>query len=301
MIFINPKTDFAFKKIFGSEQSKDILISFLNAILYEEQPIIEDLEILNPYLAPKIRGVKDTYLDVRAKITGNKTVIIEMQVLNVESFEKRILYNAAKTYSIQLQTGEDYNLLNPVIALTITDFKMFEQFDKVISRFILKEREFLVDYLIYDIELVFVELPKFTKELEQLETLTDKWIYFLKSARSLQTVPEKMGSVPEIRKAFEVADRANLNREELEDLERQEIFIQDMRGAMTKAINQGLQQGRQEGIQQGIQQGRQEATKEAQVEIAKRLLNVLDVETISQTTGLSIEEIQSLQRENEAE
>ena len=160
MIFINPKTDFAFKKIFGSEQSKDILISFLNAILYEEQPIIEDLEILNPYLAPKIRGVKDTYLDVRAKITGNKTVIIEMQVLNVESFEKRILYNAAKTYSIQLQAGEDYSLLNPVIALTITDFKMFEQFDKVVSRFILKEREFLVDYLIYDIELVFVELPK---------------------------------------------------------------------------------------------------------------------------------------------
>lgn len=96
MIFINPKTDFAFKKIFGSEQSKDILISFLNALLYDAQPIIEDLEILNPYLAPRIRGVKDTYLDVKARITGDKTVIIEMQVLNVEGFEKRILYNAAK-------------------------------------------------------------------------------------------------------------------------------------------------------------------------------------------------------------
>jgi hypothetical protein len=58
MIFINPKTDFAFKKIFGSEQSKDILISFLNALLYEARPVIEDLEILNPYLAPKIRGIK---------------------------------------------------------------------------------------------------------------------------------------------------------------------------------------------------------------------------------------------------
>ena len=78
MIFINPKTDFAFKKIFGSEQSKDILISFLNAILYKGNPTIEDLEIINPYLAPKIRGIKDTYLDVKAKITGNKTVIIEM-------------------------------------------------------------------------------------------------------------------------------------------------------------------------------------------------------------------------------
>jgi hypothetical protein len=84
MNFINPKTDFAFKKIFGSSESKDILISFLNAILYEAQPVIEDWEILDPYLAPKIKGVKDTYLDVKAKITGDKTVIIEMQVLNVD-------------------------------------------------------------------------------------------------------------------------------------------------------------------------------------------------------------------------
>ncbi len=85
-ILINPKTDFAFKKIFGSEQSKDILISFLNALLYEARPVIEDLQILTPYLAPKIHGIKYTYLDVRARITGNKTVIIEMQVLNVEGF-----------------------------------------------------------------------------------------------------------------------------------------------------------------------------------------------------------------------
>ncbi len=62
------------------------MISFLNALLYEAQPVIEDLEIIDPYLAPKIKGVKDTYLDVKAKIDGNKTVIIEMQVLNVESF-----------------------------------------------------------------------------------------------------------------------------------------------------------------------------------------------------------------------
>ncbi|GET41823.1 hypothetical protein MiSe_66370 [Microseira wollei NIES-4236] len=88
--------------------------------------------------------MKDTYLDVKAKITGDKTVIIEMQVLNVESFEKRILYNAAKSYSVQLQTGEKYSLLNPVIALNITDFEMFEQFDLVISR-VLKEKDYLVD------------------------------------------------------------------------------------------------------------------------------------------------------------
>ncbi|MCA1992262.1 MAG: Rpn family recombination-promoting nuclease/putative transposase [Coleofasciculus sp. S288] len=277
MIFINPKTDFAFKKIFGSEQSKDILISFLNALLYEARPVIEDLEILNPYLAPRIRGVKDTYLDVKAKITGDKTVIIKMQVLNVDGFEKRILYNAAKAYSIQLDSGEDYTLLNLVIALTITDFEMFPNLDRVISRFVLKEKDYLVDYLIYDIELVFVELPKFSKEPEELETLTDKWLYFLKSARKLDRVPETMGEVPEIKKAFEVANQANLNREELEDLEKREIWIHDQRNAVKKAVKQ--------------------AVKQKALEIAKRLLDVLDEETISQTTGLSLEDVRELKRD----
>ncbi len=112
MMFINPKTDFAFKKIFGSPQSQESLISFLNSILYQGHSTIEDLKILNPYLAPKIRGLKDTYLDIKAKITGDKTVIVEMQVLNLEGFEKRILYNAAKSYSTQLSSGDDYTLLN---------------------------------------------------------------------------------------------------------------------------------------------------------------------------------------------
>lgn len=300
MIFINPKTDFAFKKIFGSEQSKDILISFLNAILYNGNPTIEDLEILNPYLAPKIRGVKDTYLDVKARITGNKTVIIEMQVLNVEGFEKRILYNAAKAYSLQLDQGGDYTLLNPVIALTITDFEMFPHLDRVISRFVLKEKDYLIDYLIYDIELVFVELPKFSKQLEELETLTDQWIYFIKTARSLDTVPETMGAVPEIKKAFAIANQANLTREELEDLEKQEIYIHDQRNAIKRAMRQGREQGReqgrQEGRQEGREEGREEGMREAKLEIAKQLLDVLDEELISQKTGLSLEDIQNLKR-----
>ncbi|MEQ8387082.1 MAG: Rpn family recombination-promoting nuclease/putative transposase [Coleofasciculus sp. A1-SPW-01] len=271
MIFINPKTDFAFKKIFGSEQSKDILISFLNALLYQGRAVIQDVEILNPYLAPQIQGIKDTYLDVKARITGDKTVIIEMQVLNVEGFEKRILYNAAKAYSIQLQPGEDYTILSPVIALTITDFEMFEHLNQVISNFILKEKRLLTDYPINDLELVFVELPKFSKSLEELETLTEQWIYFIKTARTLETIPETMAQVPEIRKAFEVANQANLTREELEALEQREIYIHDQRNAIRRALRQGKEETRRE--------------------IAKQLLDVLDEETISRKTGLSLEEV----------
>ena len=232
MIFINPKTDFAFKKIFGSAQSKDILISFLNAVLYENRSEIQDLTILNPYQAPKIRGVKETYLDVKAQLADGSLVIIEMQVLNVEGFEKRILYNAAKAYSIQLDLGQAYSLLNPIIALTITDFVMFPDLQPLISRFVLKEKDYLIDYLIHDLELVFIELPKFNQPLEQLSTLLDRWLYFLKYARQLEAVPETMACIPEIQHAFEMANQAILTREELDDLEHQEIFIQDQRNAI---------------------------------------------------------------------
>jgi predicted transposase/invertase (TIGR01784 family) len=302
MNFINPKTDFAFKKIFGSADSKDILISFLNALLYEAQPVIEDLEIIDPYLAPKIKGVKDTYLDVKAKISGSKTVIIEMQVLNVESFEKRILYNATKAYSVQLKSGENYNLLNPVIALTITDFQMFEHLETVISRFCIKEKNNLVDYLADELELVFVELPKFNKTLPELETLTDKWIYFMKTARTLSYVPEELGNVPELRQAFAIANEANLEPDELEDLERREIFIQDQRGAITKAtrlgMEEGIRRGIERGIEQGIKQGIEQGIKQANLRLILRLLErsvgFMSLDTQSRIAQLSAEQLQSL-------
>ncbi|MDQ6979200.1 MAG: Rpn family recombination-promoting nuclease/putative transposase, partial [Mariprofundaceae bacterium] len=117
MQFLNPKTDFAFKRIFGSAESADILLSFLNAILCLESPYrIAEVEIIDPYLAPKIKGMKDTYLDVRARDEQGKSYIIEMQVLNVEGFEKRVLYNACKSYAGQLNHGQHYQLLTDVIA-----------------------------------------------------------------------------------------------------------------------------------------------------------------------------------------
>ena len=226
MRFLNPRTDFAFKRIFGSGQSKDILISFLNALLYEGQPVIESLEIIDPYQAPQLKGMKDTFLDVKATVTGGKTVIVEMQVLNVVGFEKRVLYNAAKAFSIQLDKGHTYTRLNPVIALTITDFDMFPESSKVISRYGLKEKEDLTTYS-DDIELVFVELPKFTKSLDELTTMTDRWIYFLKQADSLEMVPESWQTTPALERAFQIAELSNLSREELDVYQRKQIFVQD--------------------------------------------------------------------------
>ncbi|MEZ2231144.1 Rpn family recombination-promoting nuclease/putative transposase [Microcoleus sp.] len=282
MIFINPKTDYAFKKIFGSSESKDILISFLNALIYEGNSTIQDLEIINPNLPPKVEGLKDSYLDVKAKLNNGTLVIIEMQVLNVQSFGKRVFYNAAKTYAFQLQAAQGYRLLKPVIALTITDFEMFPESEDFSSRFVLKEVNKNFTYPENDLDLVFVELPKFTKEEDQLETLADKWIYFMKNARSLTSVPETMDSIPEIHQAFDIANQARLSREELEDLDRREQFIYDQQGAIIKAV--------QEGIEQGIEQGK----REEKLAIARQLLSQLDNATISQVTGLSVEDIGNL-------
>jgi len=123
MKFLDIKTDFAFKKVFGSAESKDILIDFLNSLIeFNDHQHISDLTILDPYNIPLLKGMKDTFVDVKAELSDGSKVIIEMQVLNHEGLEKRILYNAAKNYSVQLQKGDTYHLLNPVIALTITDY-----------------------------------------------------------------------------------------------------------------------------------------------------------------------------------
>jgi predicted transposase/invertase (TIGR01784 family) len=288
--FINPKTDFAFKKIFGSPQSQTILISFLNALLYDGQPTIQNLVILDPYQAPRIEGVKDSYLDVKADLVDGTTVIIEMQVLNVLGFKKRVLYNAAKAYATQLEVGQDYTALNPVIALTITDFDMFEQSDRVISRYRLKENSDLTDY-IGDIELVFAELPKFNKGVDELVTLMDKWLFFLKEANRLDAVPASLDQESAIHDAFEVARNSRLTRDEMETLDKQAMFIHDSRNAVLLGQMKGLEQGRQEGIEEG--------RRSEKVAIARSLLNRLATEEIAQITGLSLAQIEQLRVANQ--
>jgi predicted transposase/invertase (TIGR01784 family) len=134
MKFINPKVDYALKKIFGSEQSKEILISFLNGIIYNGEKTIKNSKIVNPFYLGKIISLKDTYLDVKAVLVDGSIVIIEMQMARMTAFNKRVAYNLSKAYANQLDKGENYPLLNPAIALTITDFILFKNTDSNINR-----------------------------------------------------------------------------------------------------------------------------------------------------------------------
>jgi predicted transposase/invertase (TIGR01784 family) len=134
---------------------------------------------------------------------------------------------------------------------------------------------------------VFVELPKFSRELDDLGTLTDKWLYFLRSANKLKTAPPSLDEIPALHHAFEVAKQSKLSKRELELLEKREMFLHDNRNAILKA--------RQDGESKGRAEGRDEGDKQARVVIARSLLDLLDIKTISQKTGLSILEIQALQ------
>ena len=162
---------------------------------------------------------------------------------------------------------------------------MFDNDPEVISHFVFKEKKRLFDYVDPERELIFIELPKFNKQLDELETLTDKWIYFMKNAPSLEIVPSTMETVSEIQQAFAIANETNLNPEELADLEEREMFILEQQGVLLK----GIEKGREEGLALGM--------REKALEIARQLLNVLDNQTISQTTGLSVEDIQNLREE----
>ncbi len=290
MNFLDVKTDYAFKKVFGSENSKEILISFLNALVYtDKRNKIKDLVIVDPYNIPMIKGVKDTFVDVKAVLDDDTKVIIEMQVLNHKGFEKRVLFNAAKNYSVQLNKSQEYHLLNPVIALSIVDFVMFEESQNVINHFKLIEKEQFINYG-DDIELIFVELPKFTKTLENLQDIKEQWIYFLQNAGTLEYIPNNLDE--NIQNALQSANEANLNKDELEAQNKRKEFISVQKLAILKADEDGFEKGMEKGIKKGMEQG----MEQEKINIAKNLLDILDDATIALKTGLSEETIASLRR-----
>ena len=251
MKFINPKVDYAFKKIFGSHQSEKILISFLNAIIYDGEKIIESLTIVNPFNPGQIISFKDTYLDVKAVLVDGSIVVIEMQVARMTAFNKRVAYNLAKAYANQLDKGEKYPLLNPAIAVTITDFILFKTTDDAINKFVFQEETKKLECLDKELRLIFVELPKFKKTLSELQGLKDKWIYFLKEAASLDGIPESLGEVVEIEQALNIANFINMSPEELEVVENRGIAMQDERGRIAYAEQLGVAKGEAIGIVKG--------------------------------------------------
>ena len=268
MKFLNPRTDFAFKRIFGCESDTSKLISLLNAVLQSSgNQRITEIDILNPYNPPKVVLLKESYLDLRVRDKSGKQYLIEMQVANVQGMHKRVLYNACKQYGNQLERGDDYLLLNEVIGITFTDFVLFDNNPRLRNSFMLRDQVGRV--YSHDLELIFVELPKFKvakEELDRLDSMFDKWLYFLKYVDDLSARPSAFDSDQEICSAFESANLANLDKDELALYENNLTLIRDQRGRIAYALNRGIEKGRRKGIIEGKITGKAEGLCEGKAE-----------------------------------
>jgi len=309
MRFADPKSDIAFKKIFGNEGRKEILISFLNAVLdLPEGRRVLDVEILNPYQAPRIQGLRETTLDVRAKDQRGVQYIVEMQVQKRTGFEKRVLFYSAKAYSGQVLRGEDYPRLNQVIFIGICDFSFFEG-DDYLTRHLILNTSTLKQELT-DLEFNFIELPKFNKAEGELAGVIEQWAFFLKNAPNLDLVPASVKDQG-LKAAYETANTFQWTKDELDVYDYWSMRTQDERGAIQFAqeegIKKGIQKGREEGIKEGIKkglkEGREEGIKEGRevgekqmaLEIARRMkAKGRTTEEICELTGLAPEELAEL-------
>jgi predicted transposase/invertase (TIGR01784 family) len=267
----------AFRKIFGDENKKEILISFLNNTLEFSGTgkEITDIAIKNPYQVPKLKELKETILDIKAIDKRNIHYIIEMQMFHTTAFEKKVLYYVGKAYYQQLNRAEDYPKLNQVIFLGFLNFKLFHSNPDYATRHIILDEK-TNDHYFQDFELNFVELPKFTKTLEELKDVKEKWIYFVKHAGSMKMIPRELQEPKELREAFESAKQMKWSKEELEAYDSRGIYIQDERGRIEYALQEGKIEGK--------------------IETARKMLaDSLPIETISKYTGLSIDEIEKLE------
>ncbi len=289
MRFLDPTNDLVFKKIFGNEQKKNILISFLNAVLdFQGEKEIIDVEILNPYQVPKIEDLKETILDIRATDKLNRNFIVEMQKEDKGDFQKRSLYYTSKAYISQLAEGGMYQTLKRVYFIGILNFELFENTNYLSRHLILDQRTQKQE--LEDFEFTFIELKKFDKTLSELETVVDKWIYFLKNAKNLEIIPNEFEQQPEFKEAFFIANSFGWTTAEMDIYDYMKLKEADRENEINTAKNKAFKKGLEKGMEKGLEKGK----IEMQLNIARNLLDILDDETISLKTNLPINEINKL-------
>ena len=238
MKFVDITNDIAFRKIFGNDSKKRSLVSFLNAVinLPQNEQII-DVEILNPYQLGKLSNDKSTIVDVKAKDEKGNQFIVEMQVAEFDFFTKRILYYTAQSYVEQLDKGVNYNRLRPVYFIGILEFIISEN-TNYYNRHRVMDVE-TKEQIFEDIEFNFIELPKFNKTIDQLETSIDQWTYFIKNAENLTVVPDSVTDEG-LKEAYIEANQQNWTKLELDDYLRASIKERDDIGKIEFAEKKGI-------------------------------------------------------------
>ena len=257
--FADPKTDFVFKRIFGSEQHKDVLVAFLNDMLgLDEVHRIVRVELLSPEQRPAVAELKLSIVDVKCTDVRGVVYVVEMQVLQVEGFEKRVVCNVARAYVNQIAQGDGYPNLNDVVGITICDFALWPDTEArrlpMLTRWRMTEQQTGAKEL-GQIQLVFLELPKYDATRPP-RTVVEKWAYFFREADHLTMVPEVLAERPFIN-ALDATRIAAFTVDEWDPYIDAGMAVQNQRGALAVAEKRGrevgMRQGREDGLRQGIE------------------------------------------------
>lgn len=168
-----------------------------------------------------------------------------MQVLKVEEFEKRVVFNISKSYVHQLKKGQSYHLLNSVVGITICNFILWEHKIPLLSRWHMQEQH-TQELGLPQIQYTFLELPKYTGG-DKPKNVIEKWAYFFQQAVSFEKIPSVLNQAPYL-EALETARFAQFNYEELELYDREKILEQDARGMISLADKEGVEKGLKKGL-----------------------------------------------------
>jgi predicted transposase/invertase (TIGR01784 family) len=281
---INPRVDIAFKKLFGVEENKDLLISLINSIVSKEDQVA-DLTILNPYNPKNFRSDKLSILDIKAQGLDGKRFNIEIQISDEADYDKRALYYWAKLYTEQLKSGEDYASLSKAIGIHILNFTSILESDKYHNVFQIKEKDTGLLYF-KDLELHTIELKKFLSDKEEISDLVlriknslDMWASFLTKHDMLkpERLPKELDS-NSLKKALSVIEFMNFSTEERESYEDHLKWLRIETNSLKKAEAKGMKKNAEE------------------VAIAM-LLDGMDIQLISKFIKLSIEELNILREQ----
>jgi predicted transposase/invertase (TIGR01784 family) len=258
MRYLDPKNDLVFKKIFGGHAH--ILLSFLNGLLpLEDGQIITEINYLPAEMVPEVPVIKNSIVDVRCKDNGGRQFIVEMQMLWTDSFKSRILFNASKAYVRQLDKGIEYKGLQPVYALSLVNEEFEHDTDEYYHHYKIVhigDSSKTIDGL----QLIFVELPKFTPHTYEVKKLKVLWLRYMSEIKNglemlSQELIDAFNTVPEIAEALELAKESGYTKAELEAYDKYWDSVSTERTLIADAEAKGREEGREAGREEGREEG----------------------------------------------
>lgn len=275
--YINPYTDFGFKKLFGEEGSKNLLIDFLNQLLPIEHKIIE-LTFKNPEQLGLNKDDRKAIFDIHCQNSKGERFIVEMQKAKIKFFKDRAVFYTTFPIKEQAEKG-DWNFnLTPIYCVAILDFTFDDDREKkeYISNVQLKDQFCQIFY--NKLTYIFIEMPRFNKQELELKSHFDKWLYFLKNLENFENIPEILNEDLFIQ-GFQTAEIANFDAKQLADYEESLKAYRDLKGVIDTSFEEGQIEGRHE----------------KSFEIASLMKKAGEPsEKISQFTGLSKEVIENI-------